>query len=122
MAAAPWATLADVNTLVGVTVTEQQLAQAVTSLETQLGLIASVERADISDRDRHWLKLATCYQAAWLVAQPDLLERSHVMSASQDGESATFGPDALTLAPLARKAIRRLSWRNRRAISNGATA
>jgi hypothetical protein len=116
MAATPWATTADVATLTGITVNEATLRQAVTTLEVQTGLIQDVERVDISDRDAYWLKLAACYQAAWLQAQPDVFERNDVANASQDGESAAFRPDAHTLAPLARKALRRLSWRGPRAV------
>lgn len=116
MAYEPWATIADVATLTGKTVTAPQLVQAVASLEVVVGLIEAVERPDISARDRYFLKLATCYQAAWIAAQPDLYERNDVASAGQDGESATFRPDAHVLAPLARKAIKRLSWRGPRTL------
>jgi hypothetical protein len=116
MTAQPWATVIDVTKLTGKTVTQEQRDQAVATLETHIGLIEEVERTDVSDRDRYWLKLATCYQAAWLAAQADLFERNAVTSASQDGESATFTPDAHTLAPLARKAIKRLSWRGVRSL------
>lgn len=115
-ATTPWATVGDVATLTGKTVSEGQLAQAVASLEVHIGLIEAVERPDISERDRYWLKLATCYQAAWLEAQPDAFERNDVASAGQDGESATYRPDAHTLGPLARKAIKRLSWRGPRTL------
>lgn len=114
MAATPWCTVENVTTLTGKTVTQEQRDQAAGTIELHTGLIEAVERVDISDRDRHWLKLATCYQAVWLVAQADLFERNDVSNAGQDGESATFRPDAHTLAPLARKAIKRLSWRGPR--------
>lgn len=61
---APWATLGDVADITGKTVTTSERGMAVRSLETMLGLIESVERPDIPDRDRYWLKLATAYQAA----------------------------------------------------------
>lgn len=116
MALTPWATIADVQDLTGKIVTQAQRDQAVATLELHIGLIEAVEREDITARDRYWLKLATCYQTAWLKAQPDLFERNDVASASQDGESANFRPDAHTLAPLARKAIKRLSWRGPRTL------
>lgn len=119
MSATPWATVSDVSSLVGATVTEAQIRQAVTSLEVQIGLIQDVPRTEIRDRDRYFLKIAVCYQAAWIAAQADLLERSLVTAASQDGESASFTMDSLTLAPLARLAIRRLSWKGRRTIGPG---
>lgn len=112
----PWATIADVTTLTGKTVTQSDRDRAAASIELHVGLIEAVDRPDVTDRDRYFLKLAVCYQAAWLVAQPDLFERNDVASAGQDGESAVFRPDAHTLAPLARKAIKRLSWRGPRTL------
>lgn len=111
-----WATVEDVATVTGKAVDAEDIAAAVATIELHVGLIQAVERPDISERDRHWLKLATCYQTAWLRAQPDAFERNDVSNASQDGESAAFRPDAHTLGPLARKAIKRLSWRGPRTL------
>lgn len=114
---APWATVQDVKTLTGRDLTDVDLALAVTALELHTGLIEAVERTDMSGRDLYWLKLAVGYQAVWLLAQPDYLERNAVSSVAQDGQSASAGnPDWLTLAPLARKALKRLSWRSARSI------
>lgn len=107
-----WATVAQVKSITGVTVTEDQRGIAARSLETMIGLIEEVDRPDLSDRDRYFLRLATAYQAAYVKDNPDLFTRSDVTSAAQDGESANFrNADAHILAPLARKSIRRLSWR-----------
>ena len=112
MTTTPWASIADVAEKTGVTVTTQERLFAVATLETMTGAIEDVSRVDISDRDLYWLKLAVCYQAAYVHDNPDLYSRADVMSVSQDGESASFrNPDAQILAPLARKALRRLSWR-----------
>jgi len=123
MAAAPWATAEQAAELTGASVDETARNLAANAIELHTGLIESVERKSMADRDRYWLKLAVCYQAAWLVAQPDYLERNAVASVSQDGQSASAGnPDWLTLAPLARKALRRLSWRGTRTMVVGADA
>lgn len=112
---AKWAETTDIASLVGVTVTEATRNLAAQSIEMHTGLIEAVARPAVSGRDLYWLKLAVCYQAAWITAQPDYLERLAVSSASQDGQSATAAnPEWLTLAPLARKAIKRLSWRGTR--------
>lgn len=116
MALTPWATVADVQTATGKVITEAQRTQAVNTIELHVGIIEAVDRPDISARDRYYLKLAVCYQAAWITAQADLFERNDVSSAGQDGQSAAFRPDAHTLAPLARKAIKRLSWRGPRTL------
>ena len=118
--ATQWASVSDVTSKTGVTPTETQRTIAVGVLETVTGLIEEVERPSISDRDRYFLKLATCYQTAFVVDNPDLFARADVTSASQDGESASFrNADAPLLAPLARKAIRRLSWRGLRSVLPG---
>lgn len=115
-----WATKEDVYDVTGATVTDAAVRRAVSTLETVTGLIESVDRPDISDRDRHWLKLMTCYQAAFMAENPDLFVRNDVTSASQDGESASFrNVDSHLFAPLARKAYRRLSWRSIRALVPG---
>lgn len=118
MSATLWASVADITAATGVTVNASTRSIAANAIELTTGLIEAVERTDISDRDRYWLKLAVCYQAAWIVAQPDYLERNAIASASQDGQAATGGnPDWLVLAPLARKALKRLSWRGVRTVS-----
>lgn len=118
MSATLWASVADITAATGVTVNASTRSIAANAIELTTGLIEAVERTDISDRDRYWLKLAVCYQAAWIVAQPDYLERNAIASASQDGQAVTGGnPDWLVLAPLARKALKRLSWRGVRTVS-----
>lgn len=120
MAVQKFAEVADITAITGVTVAEDERTRAAIVIETMTGLIESVDRPDISDRDRYYLKLATAFQAAWMHDHPDLYSREDVTSASQDGESVTFrNVDAHTLAPLARKSIRRLSWRGIRAIAPG---
>ncbi len=109
---ADWATVENVKDVTGAVVSEADVKVAIATLEPLVGLINGVERPGISDRDKHWLRNATCFQAAFVKDNPDLFSRADVTSASQDGESASFrNVDAHLLAPLARKAIRRLSWR-----------
>jgi hypothetical protein len=114
----PWATPTDVDGVVGLTADLAEISRATSTLETIAGLIESVDRPDITDRDRHFLKLMTCYQLAFMRDNPDLFSRNDVTSASQDGESASFrNVDSHLFAPLARKAYRRLSWRSLRLLS-----
>lgn len=110
----PWATPADVDAVTGLTVDPATISRATSTLETITGLIEAIERPDITDRDRHFLKLMTCYQVAFIRDHPDLFSREDVTSASQDGESASYrNVDSHLFAPLARKAYRRLSWRSK---------
>lgn len=111
----PWATPSDVDAVVGLTVDLGAISRATSTLETITGLIEAIDRPDITDRDRHFLKLMTCYQVAFMAENPDLFARADVTSASQDGESASFrNVDSHLFGPLARKAYRRLSWRSKR--------
>jgi len=110
----PWATVGDVDTVVSLTVTAEEISRATSTLETITGLIEAIDRPDITDRDRHFLKLMTCYQVAFMRDNPDIFSRADVTSASQDGESATYrNVDSHLFGPLARKAYRRLSWRSK---------
>lgn len=111
-----WCTVAEVATVTGKTVTETDRNIAAFAIELKTGLIESVARPDLTRRDAYWLRQAVAFQAAWLSETPDYLERNEVESASQDGQSVTLKPDALVLAPLAKLAIKRLSWRGTRSI------
>lgn len=118
-----WVAVGEVAGITGKTPTQAQRDQAARILETTHGLIEAVDRPDISDRDRYFLKLACAYQAAFVVDNPDLFSREDVTSASQDGESVSFrNPDSHLIAPLARKAIRRLSWRGRHTLIPGSAS
>lgn len=117
---AEFATIAQIMSVTGITVTQAQRDTAARIIEVTTGLIEAVERVDITDRDLYFLQLATAYQAAFVYDNPDVFSRADVTSAAQDGESATFrNADSHVLAPLARKSIRRLSWRGIRALVPG---
>lgn len=117
MTATPFATVAQILATVKRNVTGDTRDLAAQAIEMHTGLIEAVDRPDISDRDRYWLMLATSYQAVWLMSQPDYLERLAVGTVTQDGHSATPGnPDWLTLAPAARKCLKRLNWRGVRTV------
>lgn len=104
------------------TVTEADITAAVSTVEAFTGVFLDVTRPGMSARDLKCLKNMTAYQAAWEPDQPDLATRSSVKSVSQDGNSATFTADGLTLAPFARIWLKRLSWRGTRSIAiRGAT-
>lgn len=117
-----WADIADIATVTGKTVLQADRNRAANVIELLTGAIEAVERSDMSDRDRYWLKLAVAYEAVFIAATPDFDERMAVASLSQDGISfSAANPDAVILAPMARKAIRRLSWRGPRGLNIGRT-
>lgn len=110
-----WTTVQQVKSLTGKAVTDATIDIAEGILATLHGLIPGVERT-LTGRDRYFLGMTAAYQAAWVADQPDLFERLDVSSAGQDGQSAAFKADALVLAPLARRALKKLSWKGARAI------
>ena len=115
-ASASWCTVAQVAEVTGKTVSDVDRNVAAYAVELITGLIESVPRVDITRRDAYWLRQAVAFQAAWLADTPDYLERNDVSAAAQDGQSVSLKPDALVLAPLTRRAIKRLSWRGSRTI------
>lgn len=116
-----WASIEDVANVTGKTVSEAGRNLAAASIELHTGLIESVPRVDMKRNDAYWLRQAVCFQAAWLAPTPDYLERNDIKASAQDGASASGGPDWMTLAPLARKALKRLSWRGTRTVILGGT-
>ena len=56
-----WASVADIATVTGKTVEAADRNRAANVVELLTGAIEQVERSDMSDRDRYWLKLAVAY-------------------------------------------------------------
>lgn len=107
-------TAAEVLSLTGKTVTDADIAVARASIETIFGIIEATDRPEITNRDLFYLKRIVAYQTPWLKDQPDAFTRSEVKTLTQDGSSVTFTDSGLVLAPFARRAARKLSWRGTR--------
>jgi hypothetical protein len=111
-----WATTAEALTYTGIEVTEAEIQQAQFIVE----LFADVTEdanANISSKNLRFLKMAVAYQAVWITEHPDLFTHVDVSSMLQDG--LQFNPrheNASLLAPFARRAINRLSWKRNRSI------
>ena len=106
----PWATGADVVALTGTPANEEKLQIAQAHIELAISRTEALAQDDLSSRDLEWLRRAVAYQAAWLEGQADINTRLDVVQLAQDGMQATFKGDALILAPLAKMALRKLSW------------
>lgn len=110
-----WADIAAVKTVTGRDVDEVDLALAQASIELHVGRFAD---DPVGARDARWLRQAVAFQAAWLPDQPDYLERRDTTSEGADGQTVAHrNADSVTLAPLARKALRRLSFRGNRSVA-----
>lgn len=113
----PWATPAEVVEITGITVDDEQLGRAQTTIELFVGRIESeLSTANMSAMSLAWLKRAVAYQAAWMADQPDLFTHKAVNRVSQDGASVDLKPDAQMLAPFAKRALKKLGWKGTRSI------
>lgn len=110
-----WASTADVTTYTGINVTAAQVEQAQAVIE----LFADVteDSVTLAPKNLRLLKLAVAYQAAWITQHPDAFTSMDTTSVNQDQVSATFAhANSGILAPLAKRAIDRLSWRRNRGL------
>lgn len=113
-----WATTAEVLTYTGITVTQAEVDQAqfIVELFSDTTEDAS-DQGFISSKNLRFLKMAVAYQAAWITEHPDLFTHVDVSTMLQDGLQYTQGHEnAMLLAPFARRAINRLSWKRNRSI------
>lgn len=122
-AADTWCTVDDVLLFTGKTVTDAQLAQASAALELHVGrtyfeLVSNPDGGSlkVGRRDREWLRRACAYQAAWMLAQPDMYQRLDMDNLASTGRPLTLKDRALVLAPLARRALQRVSWLRSRSL------
>jgi hypothetical protein len=108
-----WATTGDVPKYTGLTATEAQVAQAQFVVELFADTTEDASDAgNISPKNLRLLTQAVAYQAAWITQHPDAFTNMDTTSVSQDQVSATWlHANAHLLAPLAKRAIDRLSWK-----------
>lgn len=111
-----WATVEDVATYTGATVTSPQLMQANAMIEmfTRRTCVESYDRT--GDRDKVWLKRAVAYQAAWMPGQPDVFTRLDVNTIQEGRKAIGLKENTLLIAPLAKKALRNVSWLKTRSV------
>lgn len=110
-----WATAQKVIDVTGVTVTDQQLAQAQDDIEIFAGRVYD-DTPRIRTRDLYWLGRAVARQAAWAAGQVALETRLDATQIQQDQVSSTLTGDGLVLAPMAARALRRVSWMRSRTV------
>lgn len=111
-----WATLADVREVTGSGAEAVELAAADSVISIYANRTSDAAEA-MSSRNLHWLKVATCWQTVWQRDQPGFDSQQVVASFSQDGESVSYtGEWNLTLAPMAARALKNLSWKASRTI------
>lgn len=110
-----WCTPQDVIDCTRVSVTDDVLRQAQKNIEAFSGRIyPDTER--IRTRDLYWLGQAVAYQAGWIAGQFGLETRLDATQIQQDQVSSNLKEDGLTLAPMAAKTLRRVSWMRSRTV------
>lgn len=113
-----WTTTSAVQDLTGITVSLDGINAAQSVVEMFAGTTEDASDAgNISTKNLRLLGLAVAYQAAWLTQHPDAFTSMDVENATQDGMSFAWAhANAHILAPLAKRAIDRLSWKGNRSI------
>jgi hypothetical protein len=119
-----WCTAQDVYTIAKATVTDDLVAQAGANIDVECArpydvFVAGVPNggvSQISTLDLYWLKLACAYQAAWIPSQPDLYARTDVKQIGRGTGSLQLSDTALVIAPLAKRALNRVSWLKSRSV------
>ncbi|MET8826096.1 hypothetical protein ABZX40_13570 [Streptomyces sp. NPDC004610] len=110
-----WATAQQVIDATGVSVTDAQLAQAQSDIEIFSGRVYE-DTPRIRQRDLYWLGRAVARQAAWAAGQFGLETRLDATQIQQDQVSSTLTGDGLVLAPMAARALKRVSWMRSRTV------
>lgn len=108
------ATTAEVNQITGVSVDREALQRAQHIIE-MYGNRTEADTTNYSASQLHWLKLAVSYQAAYMDSHPEIFSQSDLESISQGDIRADFKGEQW-LAPLARRALRRVGWTGTRSI------
>jgi hypothetical protein len=97
----------------GQTVDVNDRREALGVIESHTGALEGDAYTTLRARDRVWLGRMLAYQWSWMLDQPDFHERKD--TTSEDG--ATGVPSWLTLAPMARVTMKRLSWKGTRSVN-----
>ncbi|MHB2029478.1 MAG: hypothetical protein ACYCPT_11760 [Acidimicrobiales bacterium] len=71
---------------------------------------------NVGAADAYYMKLAVCYQTVWMTQQPDLMTRLDVKKVPTTREPLPLEANALSVGPLAKKALSRVSWLRSRAL------
>ncbi len=107
---ATWASISETLAYTRISVSQEGLDAAQFMVELFADVVYD-QSANISTKNLRLLKMAVAYQAAWMVDHPDLFTHTDIQSINQDGIFyVQQHQNAYLLAPMARRAINRLSW------------
>lgn len=109
------ATIDDVLEIANVSVDNAELMRAQVIIETAAG---RPEELVTRDSDKLWLKRAVAHQCAYMEGDAvTVFEQPNLVSTTQGDNKMVFGDKDVWLAPLAERAISRLSWMRSRTIA-----
>lgn len=113
---AAWATINETLAYTGISVSQENLDSAQFMIELFADVVYG-QTDKISPKNLRLLKMSVAYQAAWMTDHADLFTHTDISSINQDGIFYVQKHDnAYLLAPMARRAIARLSWKRNRNI------
>lgn len=105
-----WATPTEASDWTRCSLDQQDLNAAYPIITIWAGVTTDA-RPTLKPRDLLMLQYAEAYQAAWMQSQVDVTGRMDVTQVVQDGAQYSVNdPDAMVLAPLAKRCVQRLSW------------
>lgn len=111
-----WATAANVLAMTGKVVTDQVVLEASAVIDIYANRTEDASAA-MTARDLGWLQRACAFQAAWMPNQPGFHQRNAVAQITQDGLQIIYDKEwQISLAPLAARALKNLSWKTSRTV------
>lgn len=111
-----WATPTEVLTYTGISVSQENVDASQLMIELFADVVYG-QTAQLSTKNTRLLKMAVAYQAAWMTDHPDLFTHTDISSINQDGIFYVHKHEnSYLLAPMARRALARLSWKRNRNI------
>lgn len=111
-----WATAANVLAMTGKVVTDAVVLEASAVIDVYANRTESAS-GSMTARDLGWLLRATSFQAAWMPDQPGFHQRNAVAQMTQDGMQIVYAKEwQISLAPLAARALKNLSWKASRTV------
>lgn len=115
-----WCTAAEVYAITRREVTRDNLTKAHYDIEIVSGrLFQYLEDGILCDDDRDWLKRAVAHQAVFVTDHPAKDSSIEVTSVSEGRASMSPTYDGLILGPMARRALKNVSWVGARTVGIG---
>lgn len=111
-------TVAEALDITRATVSESDITSAHYELECTTGrLILSEADGVFNTLDAAWLKRAIAFQAELIAGRPSKNLTVDAQSISEDGASVTPNSEGLVIAPMARLALKNVTWVGARTVS-----